>query len=77
MTALCIQSIDIQPSVVAHVAKGFALFGQEKYGFAVEAFNVALKQCDIHDRDVVLLIKVSCPSTFVGLLTLLSVHRVV
>ncbi|KAH0838775.1 hypothetical protein J3R83DRAFT_7151 [Lanmaoa asiatica] len=50
-------SIDIQPSVVAHVAKGFALFGQEKYGLAVEAFNVALRQCDVHDRDVVLLIK--------------------
>jgi hypothetical protein len=79
VTALHTQSIDIQPSVVAHVAKGFALFGQEKYGYAVEAFNVALRQCEIHDRDVVLLIKVSRPSMYVSLLTsrLLLVHRVV
>ncbi|KAG8220715.1 hypothetical protein J3R82DRAFT_3045 [Butyriboletus roseoflavus] len=50
-------SIDIQPSVVARVAKGFALFGQEKYEYAVAAFNIALRECDVHDRDIVLLIK--------------------
>ena len=69
----------MQPSVVAHVAKGFALFGQEKYEFAVTAFNIALRQCDINDRDVVLLIKVSCPSLYPSLLisNLLSVYCVV
>ncbi|KAG9310375.1 hypothetical protein JVU11DRAFT_9509 [Chiua virens] len=50
-------SIDIQPSVIAHVAKGFALFGKGKYKFAVEAFKIAFQQCDVDDRDIVSLIK--------------------
>lgn len=79
MIPLNTQSIDIQSSVVAQVAKGFALLGQEKYEFAVETFNVALRQCDLHDRDVVLLIKVSFLSMYVTLFIsrLSSVYRVV
>lgn len=65
--------------MVARVAKGFALFGQEKYEYAVEAFNIALRKCDVHDRDIILLIKVSYTSKYVNLPIshLLSVYCVV
>ena len=56
------QSIEIQPSVTAHVAKGFALFGQQKYTSAVHAFNLALRDCDARDKGFVSLVKVSCLS---------------
>ena len=60
------QSIDIQPSVTAHVAKGFALFGQQKYASAVHTFNVALRECDVRDKVLVSLVKVSCLSMYVS-----------
>ncbi|KAH0831287.1 hypothetical protein J3R83DRAFT_13923 [Lanmaoa asiatica] len=50
-------SIDIQPSVTAHVAKGFALFGQQKYASGVHAFNAALHECDDCDKVIVSLVK--------------------
>lgn len=79
LTRLNTQSIDIQPSVVAHVAKGFALFGKEKYELAVAAFDVALRQCDLRDRDAVLLIKVRFAFKYAELLIsyLSLVHCVV
>ena len=58
-----VQSLDIQPSVAACVAKGFALFGQQKYASAVHAFNVALRECDVRDRALVSLVKVIKLST--------------
>ncbi|KAH0838771.1 hypothetical protein J3R83DRAFT_7146 [Lanmaoa asiatica] len=50
-------SIDIQPSVTAHIAKGFALFGQQKHTSALHAFNVALHECDGRDKVLVSLVK--------------------
>ena len=47
--------------MTAHVAKGFALFGQQKYALAVHAFNVALRECDVRDKVFVSLVKVSPP----------------
>ena len=54
--------------MTAHVAKGFALFGQQKYASAVHAFDVALRECDVRDKVSVLLIKVSHPSMYLCLL---------
>ena len=56
------QSIDIQPSVIAHVARGFALFGKKEYASAVEAFNDAFRECNMSERALVSLAKVSHPS---------------
>ena len=44
--------------MAAYVAKGFALFGQQKYASAVHSFNVALRECDVRDRALVSLVKV-------------------
>lgn len=56
------QSINIQSSVIAHVARGFALFGKKEYASAVEAFNDAFRECNMSDRTLVSLVKVSHPS---------------
>ena len=64
--------------MTGHVAKGFALFGQQKYASAVHAFNVALRECDVRDRVSVSLIKVSCPSVYpCSLITFLLPQSVV
>lgn len=63
------QSIEIQPSVTAHVAKGLALFGQDEHALATQAFHVALRECDVSDKVIVSFVKVSYVSTYVGSLT--------
>ena len=72
------QSIDIQPSVTAHIAKGIALFGQHKYDLAIQAFDVALRECDNRDKVLVSLIKVSYPSMYIdSLITPLLLQSIV
>ena len=58
--------------------KGFALFGHKKYALVVHVFDIALRECDIHDKVFVLLIKVSHPSMYpCSLITFLLPQSVV
>ena len=57
-TGVYVQSLQIKPSPIGHIARSVALVGAGKQEVALEDFDFVFRDCDLSDNIFLLVIKV-------------------